>query len=66
MSRRAVKQLEAVSAGGQLASMDAAVLSRPTYPPLAFVTGALVNLDGRRYCNEDANYSILGQATSEQ
>lgn len=55
-----------LSAGGQLACMDAAVLSRPTYPPLAFVTGALVNLDGRRYCNEDANYSILGQATSEQ
>lgn len=55
-----------LSAGGQLAAMDAAVLSRPTYPPLAFVTGALVNLDGKRYCNEDANYSILGQATSEQ
>lgn len=55
-----------LSAGGQLACMDAAVLSRPTYPPLAFVSGALVNHDGRRYCNEDANYSILGQATSEQ
>jgi 3-oxo-5alpha-steroid 4-dehydrogenase len=55
-----------LSAGGQLACMDAAVLSRPTYPPLAFVTGALVNIGGKRYCNEDANYSILGQATSEQ
>ncbi|MGB8365306.1 MAG: FAD-binding protein [Rhizomicrobium sp.] len=55
-----------LSAGGQLACMDAAVLSRPTYPPLAYVTGALVNLEGRRYINEDANYSVLGQATSEQ
>jgi len=55
-----------LSAGGELAYMDAAVLSRPTYPPLAFVTGALVNSDGKRYCNEDANYSVLGQATSEQ
>ena len=55
-----------LSAGGELACMDAAVLSRPTYPPLAYVTGALVNSDGLRYKNEDANYSVLGQATSEQ
>lgn len=55
-----------LSAGGELACMDAAVLSRPCYPPLAFGTGALVNLGGKRFMNEDANYSVLGQAASEQ
>jgi 3-oxo-5alpha-steroid 4-dehydrogenase len=55
-----------LSVGGQLACMDAAVLSRPCYPPLAFATGALVNLSGKRFMNEDANYSVLGQAVSEQ
>ncbi len=55
-----------LSAGGELACMDAAVLSRPCHPPLAYVTGALVNLQGKRFMNEDANYSVLGQAASEQ
>ena len=55
-----------LSVGGHLAYMDAAVLSRPTYPPIAFVTGATVNLRGERYMKEDATYAILGQAVSEQ
>lgn len=31
------------------------------YPP-----GILVNFDGRRYCNENDGYSLVGQSTAEQ
>jgi hypothetical protein len=52
--------------GGHLACMNAAVLSRPTYPPLALVRGATVNLQGERYMKEDGNYAVLDEAVSKQ
>ncbi len=55
-----------LSAGGQLSNMDAVALMRPLSPPRAFVQGVLVNVEGRRYINEDAYLGTVGQATAEQ
>lgn len=40
------------SAGGVLDSMDVCAASRFIYPPEAFISGILVNLNGKRFCDE--------------
>jgi len=55
-----------LSVGGTLSAMDAVAVMRPLSPPKAFVKGALVNREGRRYINEDAYLGTVGQATAKQ
>ncbi|RYD91145.1 MAG: FAD-binding protein [Sphingomonadales bacterium] len=55
-----------LSAGGQLANMDAVALMRSVSPPNAYVAGMLVNARGERYINEDAYLGHIGLATADQ
>ena len=55
-----------VAAGGATALMDKVLLGRTISPPEAYVSGLMVNLEGRRFINEDAYLSVVGEAVAAQ
>ncbi len=54
------------SVGGKTAYMDRIYLGRPISPPNAFLGGIIVNIEGKRFVNEDAYQSVLGEKLSQQ
>jgi len=54
------------SVGGACDLMDRFFLGRPLAPPEAFIYGLMVNLEGRRFVNEDAYQSVFGDRLAEQ
>lgn len=55
-----------MSAGGTVDSMSACAASRFFCPPEAFVSGILVNRDGKRFCDESLYGATLSRHISEQ
>jgi 3-oxo-5alpha-steroid 4-dehydrogenase len=55
-----------VSAGGATDYMDEILLGRSISPPEAYVEALLVNQEGRRFVNEDAYLSVVGDAIARQ
>ena len=52
--------------GGRTGCMDRYFLGRPLSPPESFVRGLMVNLEGRRFVNEDAYQSVFGDYLVKQ
>jgi len=54
------------SVGGQVSRLDRPYLGRMIAPPDALVQGLMVNSEGKRFVNEDAYNSLLGDAILAQ
>jgi 3-oxo-5alpha-steroid 4-dehydrogenase len=54
------------SVGGYVDHMDAAFLARTIAPPGDFLYGIIVNVEGKRFVNEDAYTGVLGRAIALQ
>lgn len=55
-----------LSAGGVLSSVDVCAASRFLYPPVAFVSGVLANMEGRRFCDESLYGASISRAVTLQ
>jgi 3-oxo-5alpha-steroid 4-dehydrogenase len=55
-----------VNAGGTLSSVDVCAASRFLYPPVAFVSGLLANMDGKRFCDESLYGASISRAVTQQ
>ncbi|MBN2080110.1 MAG: FAD-binding protein [Spirochaetes bacterium] len=55
-----------LSAGGVLSSVDVCAASRFLYPPVAFVSGVLANMEGRRFCDESLYGASISRAVTRQ
>lgn len=54
------------SVGGSTDCMDSVTAWRSISPPIAFVQGMVVNIEGERFINEDAYLGHLGRAAADQ
>ena len=55
-----------MGAGGVLSSVDVCAASRFLYPPVAFVSGVLANMDGKRFCDESLYGASISRAVTQQ
>ncbi len=55
-----------MGAGGVLSSVDVCAASRFLYPPVAFVSGVLVNMEGKRFCDESLYGASISRAVTQQ
>lgn len=55
-----------MGAGGVLSSVDVCAASRFLYPPVAFVSGVLANMDGKRFCDESLYGASISRAVTLQ
>ena len=55
-----------MSVGGVLSSIDVCAASRFLYPPVAFVSGLLANMEGRRFCDESLYGASISRAVTRQ
>ncbi len=55
-----------LGAGGVLSSVDVCAASRFIYPPVAFVSGLLANIDGKRFCDESLYGASISRAVTQQ
>ena len=55
-----------MSAGGVLSSVDVCAASRFLYPPVAFVSGLLANMEGGRFCDESLYGASISRAITQQ
>ncbi len=53
-------------AGGVTSSVDVCAASRFLYPPVAFVSGVLVNMEGQRFCDESLYGASISRAVTLQ
>ncbi len=54
------------SAGGDVARLDHMLIARNLAPPMALLSGILVNSQGERFINEGTYSGFMGQAITEQ
>ena len=55
-----------MGAGGVLSSTDVCAASRFLYPPVAFVSGLLANMEGKRFCDESLYGASISRAVTLQ
>ena len=55
-----------MGAGGTLSSVDVCAASRFLYPPVAFVSGLLANMEGKRFCDESLYGASISRAVTLQ
>ena len=55
-----------MSVGGVLSSVDVCAASRFLYPPVAFVSGVLANMEGKRFCDESLYGASISRAVTLQ
>ncbi|HOD14741.1 MAG TPA: FAD-binding protein [Spirochaetota bacterium] len=55
-----------MDAGGTLSSVDVCAASRFLYPPVAFVSGLLSNMEGKRFCDESLYGASISRAVTQQ
>ncbi len=55
-----------MNAGGVLSSVDVCAASRFLYPPVAFVSGVLANMEGKRFCDESLYGASISRAVTQQ